>query len=103
MTSDLDIFLFEKQFFAKCQFDLSPDDVNAGHHFRNSMFYLDPGIDLHEIVIQILVYQEFYGTGIGIIRRPSCLDSGLAYRINDFFIINHGRGNLNEFLIAALN
>ena len=83
MAPDLNIFLPEKQFFAKGNFELGSYDINTCNHFSDSMFNLNPGVDLHEIVVHVLVDQEFNCSSIRIIGSLRSFYSGLTYGVND--------------------
>src|SRR5690606_1034290 len=48
-TVAADIGLLERQTLATCDADLPADQVDAGNHFRDRMFDLDPRVHFHEV------------------------------------------------------
>ena len=55
-----------------CHENLGTDQVDAGHHFRDGVLHLDPGVCLDEEPLpRIGIDQEFHGAGIDITRGLS--------------------------------
>ena len=59
------------QLFTGRYFDLLPDKIDAGRHFRHRMLDLDPGVDLHKIKMPLPVQKKFHGTGIDIMTASA--------------------------------
>ena len=88
MSPYLHVLLFKGQFLAQGKLYLGTDDINAGYHFRNGMFYLDPGVNFHEIEVHVLVDQEFDGSGVCIVGCPGSFYSCVANIIKQRLIFN---------------
>ena len=67
MTAQPDVVLGKTHGIAQGQLDLGSDNIDAGHHFRDGMLHLHPGVDFHEIKFIILIHQELDRAGIEII------------------------------------
>ena len=72
-------------------------------HLGDRMLDLEPGVDLHEIVVFVAVQQKFDGAGIGVVGRLGRLDRGLADLLRQFRRQVEGRGDLHQLLVAALD
>jgi hypothetical protein len=70
------------------------------------MLDLDALVDLEEIIIAVVVHDEFHRAGVGVTRRLGNPDGGLAdfvAQLAEFVFEQRRRRFLDQFLVAALD
>ena len=98
------VLLLQGEGSALGDLDLLGDDVDSRHHLRNRVLDLEPGVDLHEPELPLLlVVEELDGAGVdvaGMARHP---DGRPAHGIH--YVAGNGgsRGRLEELLMAPLD
>ena len=70
MAPGLDLLLPERQGLSGGDFQLVPDQIEAGRDLGNGVLHLQPGVHFQEVEIPLPVQQKFYGSRIDIPRGP---------------------------------
>ena len=72
VSPQIDVFLGIAQMLARSNPDLLFDQIQPGDQFGNRMFYLDSGIHLQKIEVEIPIHQKFDRTSATItdVARP---------------------------------
>ncbi len=84
--------------------DLGADDVEAGEHFGDGMLNLDTGVHLdEEPFVGVGIEEEFDGAGVVVADFASEADGGVAEGDAGFVGEIEGRGDFDDFLVAALD
>ncbi|KAK5636828.1 hypothetical protein RRF57_012540 [Xylaria bambusicola] len=83
--------------------DLSGHNVYAGDLLGNSVFDLNTGVDLDEVVAVLLIHKELRSAGISVVDGFGQLHRIGENRITGFCGKVLGRGNLHYFLMPPLN
>ena len=97
-----DVVLVPWQGFAGGYAQLPFDQVQAGHQLGDRVFYLQAGIDFHEVEITLRADDEFDGAGVDVIDGAGGFDRGLAHALAQFGR-DEGRGRFfHDLLVAAL-
>ena len=73
-----DVLLAKRERLTGGDPDLLADQVDAGDHLGDGVLDLDPGVDLDEVELILLIDQELTGTGIDVTDSPGQADRGLA-------------------------
>ena len=68
-----------RQRLAFRDFDLQPDQVEAGDELGDRMFHLNPRVDLDEVELTRGREQELHCSGVGITDGPADRDRGFAH------------------------
>ena len=82
--------------------DLRTYEVNAGDHLGDRVLDLNSGVHLDEIVVALLVHQEFHRTGRDIADMTGNLDGILVQCLTGCLGYRPGRSKLDDLLVAAL-
>lgn len=88
---------------ARCDLNLSGNEIDAGDLFCNGVLDLDSGVDFNEVVAVLLVDQELSGTGIAVVHRLGQSDGIIQNVVTDIGWKVFGGCNLNHFLVTTLN
>ncbi len=67
------------------------------------MFHLYPGVDLHEVVLSVFIYQKLHGARIGVFQRASHPDGGGPHLGAQIIVDEGGGGFLDQLLVAFLD
>jgi GNAT superfamily N-acetyltransferase len=70
------------------------------------MLHLDALVDFEEIIIAVVVHDEFHRAGVGVARRLGNADGRLAdfvAQLAEFIFEQRRRRFLDQFLVAALH
>ena len=101
LALDTDIGVGERQ--ALGDVDLGPYQVDAGDHLGDGVLHLDAGVHFDEVVVAVLVHQEFHGTGVDIAHFLGDLDRIIIELPALFRGDAKGRGELHHLLVPALH
>ena len=82
--------------------DLGTHQVHAGDHLGDGVFHLDAGVHLDEIVVAVLVHQEFHRTGRHIAHVLGHFDGVGIEPLSGLLGHAEGGGELHHLLIAPL-
>ena len=77
--------------------------IQAGHHFRNRVFYLDSGIHFHKVKMMGPIHQKFQRPGINIIQGRDGFHGQLAQGLALGGRHQLTRTFFNHLLLIALN
>jgi hypothetical protein len=103
---ELDVALGMLEGFAHGDHDLVANEVDAGDFFGNRMLNLDAFVHFQEVVIAVVVDDEFDGASIGIMGEFGDLDGGLAHFVAELAVLaldQRRRGFFDDLLIAPLD
>ena len=103
MTDEFDVLLFEREGLPVGKPDLFLNEVDAGHHFGDSMFDLNSGVHFHEEEVVVFIEQELDGTDIPVVHGFDGFDGDTANGPAEFLVDGRRRGFFEKFLMPALN
>jgi len=83
--------------------DLALDNVDTCGHFGDGVFHLDARVHFDEVVPVLAVHKEFDGTGVGVLNSAGDFKGVLMKVGSEFGGDAEGRGEFDDFLVAALD
>jgi hypothetical protein len=105
-ASSGDAILGETQLGKCCacsDLDLGCYNVDTGDLLGDRVLDLDTRVDLDEVVLVLLVHQELSSTGVAVVHRSSQPHGIIEYGIPGLGGKVLGGGNLDDFLMSALD
>ncbi len=90
--------------FALGDEDLGTDKIDAGDHLRHRVLDLDARVHLdEEPLMRVHIDEEFHGAGVLVTDLAAEPGGGVAEFANDARVEVDGGGDLDHFLVAALD
>src|SRR5262245_11579694 len=90
--------LLERQPLASGDPNLLLDDVDAGHHFGDRVFDLQPRVRFHEVEVTVGVHQELERAGVRVLHGLGGVDDGAAH-LPPQLLAERGRRRLFDQLL----
>ncbi|KAF5069363.1 hypothetical protein DSECCO2_233500 [anaerobic digester metagenome] len=103
MTALFQLILFERHYKTIGDVDHFLYQVNADHTFRDGMLHLQAGVHFKKVIIQLVVNNEFNGSG-AVIITGFCRGYGMGAHLGPHFRGKQGGGGFfHHLLMSALN
>src|ERR1700728_3667353 len=96
--------LFAVQTQTLCDLDLRAHDIDAGDHLGDGVLYLHARVYFdEEPFVRVGVHKELDCARVVVVHSAGERDGGRGEFATDFFGQADGRGDLDDFLVAALH
>ena len=83
--------------------DLLLDEIDARHHLRDRMFYLDAGIHFHEEEVAVLIEEKLDGPDIPVVHSFDGFDGDAADFTAELLVDSGRRRFFEQLLMTALD
>ncbi len=103
MTTDTNLILGKREFFAVGHSQLPFNQILPCYHLRNGMFHLQTSIHFHKIKCTIRLQEKLYSTCSFIIDSLSCPGCSLTHLTAQLYAHSGGRCLFNYFLVTPLD
>jgi hypothetical protein len=103
MPDEFDVLLFEREGLPVSEPDLFLDEIDAGHHFGDSMFDLNAGVYFHEEEVVVFVEQELDGADIPVVYGFDGFDGDATDGPAEFLVDGRRRRLFEQLLVPALD
>src|SRR5215510_6512520 len=102
MTGEGHVSLTPRQRLSGGGTNASLNDIDAGHHFRNRMFDLHPGVHLDEIKAPLRIEEKLDSTNISVSHCARSLYRGCPHAVAQSFVQGWRRCLFHDFLVPSL-
>ena len=101
VPAENNIFLFEAKLTPAGYKQLLLNNIHAGNHFRNRMFYLHASIHFDKVEVAVFI-EKFKGTSTTIVDLNACVDAAVENRLPSIFRNSRRRRFFQYFLMTTL-
>jgi len=102
------LLIFDSHFVGIERITLSDEnlrlhDIDSSNNFRHRVLHLNPRVHLNEVVVSMLIQQEFHSTGASVVDRPGDLQRVFTDGVSLLFAQAQRRRELDNLLMSPLD